>query len=195
MNDLQVTYAHPAAALSQEEERKKAAARKRGEAAEKDGVHLDAAFGERAKNLEPNAAKETSFFGLLFGGVSESRALREAGLPPEIAGKTTEEALVFLKDNITMAGDVLAEKMTNKAYQDYRKAVKQFTKFVLKKSFDIAKKQATLGRRKRTVYTQVEIIDKKLNELAAQIFLNQKNKFAILAKTEEIAGLIVDMLF
>lgn len=173
---------------AQEEERKKASRAIR--ASESHG-------GEKHTSEEPVTAtsktQTRSFFGLLFGG--KQSALRADGLPPEIAGKTTEEALVFLKDNITMAGDVLSEKMTDKSFQDYRKAVRQLTKFVVKKSFEIEKRQATRRRRRRTIYTQIAIIDKKLNELAAQIFLNQKNKFAILAKTEEIAGIIVDMLF
>lgn len=179
---------------AQEEERKKAA-----RAAQINGTHTGEAHSSEAHTLDEavaytKKAEAHSFLELLFGG-GEKRALRTDGLPPEIAGKSLEDALVFLKDNVTMAGDELAEKMTDKSFQDYRMAVRQLTKFVVKKSFEIAKRQATRGKRRRTVYTQIDVINKKLNELAAQIFLNQKNKFAILSKTEEIAGLIVDMLF
>lgn len=187
MNDLQVANSPLAAALAQEEERKrlfkgKAYSPQSGkETRLKDGVAFNGVSAQESAGV-------TSFLGLLFGNKASSNQ--------GIDGKPLEEALAILKDNITMAGDVLVEKMTDKSFNDYRAAVKQLTNFVVKKGFDINKHQAVRGRKsRRTIYTQVEVIDKKLNELAAQIFMNQRDKFAILAKTEEIAGLIVDMLF
>lgn len=182
MNDLQVANNPHAAAMAQEEERKRLL---NGKTLHGGGAHSAGVSSVAAPHPSEGV---TSFLGMLFGNKASGER--------SIEGKPLEEALAILKDNITMAGDVLVEKMTDKSFNDYRTAVKQLTNFVVKRGFDISKKQAARGRKsRRTIYTQVEVIDKKLNELASQIFMNQHDKFAILAKTEEIAGLIVDMLF
>lgn len=183
-----------AAGQAQEEERERA-----GRAGKQ---KRDTAFPYVGREGEAIREKKENTFLDMFkahldpnGEAAERSALRRAGLPSEIAGKTIEEALVFLKDRVTMAGDELLDKMTDRAFNDYRQAVKQFTRFVLKNTLDIEKRQSSARRRRRTVYTQIEVVDKKLNEIAAQIFLNQRDKFVIMNKTEEIAGLIVDMMF
>jgi uncharacterized protein YaaR (DUF327 family) len=47
---------------------------------------------------------------------------------------------------------------------------------------------------KRKKFTQVEIIDQKLEQLAAGILSNQKDQLGLLGKIEEINGLLVDLL-
>lgn len=179
MSDFMVSSANIAATVgAQEEERKKA---------------LRLKNSERGASSPPSGVSSVtkdsgSFLGLLF----TKKTVEAAG----IEGKPIEEALAILKDDITMAADELVEKMTDKSFDNYRQAVKRLTRFVVDHGFDISKRQAIRSRKpRRTIYTQITVIDEKLNEIAAQIFLNQRNKFVILARTEEIAGLIVDMLF
>jgi uncharacterized protein YaaR (DUF327 family) len=47
---------------------------------------------------------------------------------------------------------------------------------------------------KREKITLVQVIDKKLEEMAAAIMRGQENQFSILAKIDEIRGLLVDLM-
>lgn len=152
---------------------------------------------EARKNEKSGGAKKTKSFARLLKKNEELLDLRDAGLPPEIAGKSVDDALVFLKDRITMAGDDLVARMTNDAFAKYREAVQQFAKFVVKNSFALEKRErlrsrADSGRKKP--FAQIEVINAKLNDLASQILRNQMDRLELLKKTEEIQGLVVDII-
>ncbi|MCR5290927.1 MAG: YaaR family protein [Treponema sp.] len=149
------------------------------------------------KNEKSSATKKTSFLSNLEESIAKEELIAQ-GLPIEIAGLSEEEAVVFLKDAVDAAGDVLVEKMTQDAFISYRMAITQFMTFVEKRTFDIEKiKRRGFNRRTgkpRDPSIQIHIINTKLNNLASDLLYNHLDKLKLLAKVDEINGLLVDLL-
>ena len=128
---------------------------------------------------------------------SEEATLVQEGLPLEIAGMEMEEAIVFLKDAVEMAGDELKQRQDLASMEKYRQKVKQFMQFVVKNAFEVEKYQRrgfNRKGRKMDPRVQVKIIDEKLNKLASEMMYLQKGNLKLLARVEEINGLIIDLI-
>ena len=69
----------------------------------------------------------------------EIEELASAGLPPELAGLSDEEAVSFLKDAVDVAGDELEENMTAENFAKFRRSVSQFLKYIEKNNYEVAK--------------------------------------------------------
>lgn len=135
----------------------------------------------------------------------ELEELVSAGLPPEIAGLTEEEAVSFLKDAVDIAGDELEADMTAEHFAQFRRSVSQFLKYIEKNNYEVIKTKRFgrevvhrgvspffSERRKADPYVQVQVVNRRLDELAAMILQNHSDKMQMLAKVDEIKGLIVD---
>lgn len=145
-----------------------------------------------------------SFFSMVQQN-QEIEELSEAGLPPELVGLSSEDAIVFLKDSIDIAGDELIENMNADTFAKFRKSVSQFLKFIEKNNYEVEKNKR-FGReriykgtspffaekRSPDPYVQIKIVDKKIDELATMILQNHSDKLQMLSKVDEIKGLIVD---
>ena len=151
-----------------------------------------------AKRKEKTAqTARPAFSKILSQDADEKKFILEAeGLPPEIAGLSQEEAIIFLKDAVDSAGDAFAERMTADSFSKYRTAIKQFMNFVVKQNFDVIKHpRAGFNRKgkKRDPAVQVQLINQKLDTLASDLLYNHMDKLKILAKIGEINGLLVYM--
>ncbi|MDR1867145.1 MAG: DUF327 family protein [Treponema sp.] len=106
----------------------------------------------------------------------------------------SEQAIQELLDEIHSSGDALKNRPFVEEIIQYKKAVRDFLHYVVKKAYRTERSVsgANLARRKR--YTVVQIVDQKLEQLAAGILAGQTNQVQLLAKLEEIKGLLVDML-
>ena len=152
---------------------------------------------KKEKSSSASSTKKTAFGKLLeASNDSEKSFLIEQGLPPEIAGLSEEEATIFLKDAVDVAGDELLEKMTSEAFSKYRTKVKQFIGYIVKENFSVIQhKRAGFNRKgkRRDPAVQVQVINQKLDSLAADLLYNHMDKLKILAKVGEINGLLVDL--
>ena len=127
---------------------------------------------------------------------SETEIEVDSYLPAEIAGMDFEEALSFLLDKVTMAGDNLKNNPFTDAFADYRKKISQFMRFVVKNCYDVEESLGTPSvrvPRPKKKYL-VKVIDDKLDQLAREILENHVDQLKMLAKVDEINGLLVDML-
>lgn len=152
---------------------------------------------KKEKSSSANSTKKVTFGKLLeASNDSEKSFLIEQGLPLEIAGLSEEEAVVFLKDSVDIAGDELLERMTSEAFSNYRTKVKQFIGYIIKNNFSISRhKRAGFNRKgkPRDPAIQVQVINQKLDSLASDLLYNHMDKLKILAKVGEINGLLVDL--
>jgi uncharacterized protein len=156
--------------------------------------------GETAKKAKKKERTEgnarTNIFTAALKKNEEFNELAAAGLPSEIAEMTMEDAVVFLKDRVTMAGDELVEKMSSEVFAKYRQAVSQLMKFVIKYSFELEQHKRLPDRRthrEKAPFVNIEIINSKLDLIASEILANQADKLKLLKRVEEIQGLIVDI--
>jgi uncharacterized protein YaaR (DUF327 family) len=100
-------------------------------------------------------------------------------------GENVEELL----DEVHQSGDRLVENQSLANIKHYRQAVSAFGKM-------LAVQEKTSGgdilRRKR--FTQVKIIDEKLESLVQAVLRNQGKQLDVLEKINEIRGMLIDLI-
>jgi uncharacterized protein YaaR (DUF327 family) len=114
--------------------------------------------------------------------------------PAPEALPASEESLHLLLDEVHSCGDALSRRPFPQEIQAYKQAVRNFVHYVVENCFDTEEHQSGASLLKRKKFTLVQVIDKKLEELAAAIMRGQENQLSILAKTDEIRGLLVDLM-
>jgi uncharacterized protein YaaR (DUF327 family) len=129
---------------------------------------------------------------------TETEALRE--LPP------SEEALKELLDGVHSAGDALKNRPFPEEIRQYKKAVRDFLHYVVENGYTVIRQEGIPNYQKpgfkgppeekfkAKAQTLVQVVDRKLEQLAAGILAGQSSQMDILAKVEEINGLLVDLL-
>ncbi len=147
------------------------------------------------KNEKEKSVKKPAFASMV-NKRQEENLLASQGLPPEIAGLSQEDALVWLKDQLDMAGDALSENASGQNLDNYKKAVSQFIKFMQKNNF-VLEEHKRAGRtrtgKKKDPLVLIQTIDKKLEQLNYEIWYNHLDKLKLLEKIHEINGLVVDL--
>lgn len=141
--------------------------------------------------------KEKSSFAQSLTRHQEEASFLSQGLPAELAGMTEDEAIVFLKDEMDIAGDELKQHQSLESMEKYRKKVSQFMKYIVKINYNFIttreQKKLRTGRIIKPMH-QIQIIDQKLNQLAAEMLILHGANLNLLAKVEEINGMIIDLL-
>ena len=174
INSNQYIAAAQFSAAKAEAEKKK----KEAEAAGKSGpARMKQKFAEMMSRPEPGVEADSK-------------------LPPEIEGKSFDDALSFLLDEVTMAADDLKKNPYTDAFPKYRKKIAQFMHFIVKNCYEVNESVGTVTRRnpnpkKRYI---IKIVDDKLDQLAREILFNQADQLNLLAKVDEINGLLVDLI-
>lgn len=127
----------------------------------------------------------------------EEYSLIQEGFPPEIAQMETEEAAIFLRDQVDVAGDKLAENQLPENFANYRKQISLFFKFLEKNNFEVTKKEVrgfSKSGKPMPPKIQIRIINQKLDEMARYLLSAHREKILMLSKINEIKGLLVDLL-
>ena len=106
--------------------------------------------------------------------------------------KSFDEKLEFLVDSVYSSGERFKKNQDLEEFKNYRRSLSHFLEFIVKNSYEIENKHRLKGR-KRVVYTVVQVVNEKLDSLAADILMNQRDQLRILSRLEEINGLIVDL--
>ncbi|MBR5867786.1 MAG: YaaR family protein [Spirochaetaceae bacterium] len=156
---------------------------------------LGASVGTKKDKTEKTTVNKTRFSSMMEQKAAEAQLVSE-GLPPELAGMEFEEALVYLKDQADMASDALKNDCSVAAFTHYRKTVSHLMKYIVQSNYDIQKKR----RRRYSIksntdkYYLIKIIDEKLDQLASEILSIHSETLGLLAKIDEINGILVDLL-
>ena len=153
---------------------------------------------QQAKKKNETEKVKKSSFASIFKKAQEENELVSEGLPIEIAGMDMEEAIVFLKDKVDMAGDVLKKTQNAQTFAQYKTAVKQFLRYVEKNNFEVVKIQRRGFNRRRgrklDPRVQVKVINQKLDQLATDMLFNHKDNLMLLARIDELNGLLIDIV-
>lgn len=121
----------------------------------------------------------------------------QKGLPLELAGLTEDEALVFLKDNVDLAGEALQKDPSAENMTLYRASVGNFMKYIEMNAFEvIIKKRRGFNKKGNALdpVVQIRVINQKLERLSSDLVYNHKDNLNILKAVGEIAGLLVDLM-
>ena len=171
---------------------------------------LQNATSQAAKNLkkEKVASSEKSKFSKLLKSKQDINPnINAADFPPEILEMDTEDAAVFLRDAVEIAGKKVALDASTENLMEFRKTVQQFIKYIVQNNYEVKSKEIrkfatpmqifskyNTKAEKRSPRVIIPVINEKLDAMTRGLLNNQKNNLKLLAQINEIKGLIVDLM-
>ncbi len=126
--------------------------------------------------------------------LDEAEKATLASIPAHLVGLPPEKILEALLDDVHSKGDLLKEKPLPDNIVSYKNAVRSFVKYIVERTYTVTESTSGGNILKRKKFIQVQIIDQKLEQLAAGILSNQRDQLGLLGKIEEINGLLVDLM-
>ncbi len=102
--------------------------------------------------------------------------------------------LSVLMENIESQGKRITKHMDVVDMKRYREMIKEFMNEIVNHSHKFSRQNFLDKRGRHRVYGMIKLIDKNLDELAAQLMSDEQDALAILSKIDEIRGLLLDLL-
>lgn len=103
------------------------------------------------------------------------------------------ERLNLMMQEITMQGDKIVKRMDVTDMKKYRALIKEFMNEIVNRSHKFSRENFLDRRGRHRVYGIIRLVDEKLDELAQELVKGECDKIAILAKVDEIRGLLLDI--
>jgi uncharacterized protein YaaR (DUF327 family) len=157
-------------------------------------------LAKKRKNATGLKPKQGLFPSLLETS-KENLAEQTLEIPAEVAKLPYDKAIETLKDKLDAAGDALKDAPTADNFAAYKKTVKNFVAYIVSKNYDVQSdvhemkvKENGVWISKEKKFVQVRTIDEKLDRLAQDVLFNHADKLQLLAKIEEIHGIVIDLL-
>ena len=104
------------------------------------------------------------------------------------------DKLNSLIDDIAAQGKKLSEHMDIRDMKKYRSLITDFINEVVTNSHEFSRENFLDRRGRHRVYGIVKLVNKGLDELAQELLKKEKDHIAILDKTDEIQGLLMDIM-
>lgn len=104
------------------------------------------------------------------------------------------ERLTGLIDEITVQGKKLGEHMDLRDLKKYRGLITDFINEVVTHSHKFSRENFLDRRGRHRVYGIIKLVNEDLDELAQELLKSEKDHLRILDKTDEIRGLLLDIL-
>ena len=129
---------------------------------------------------------------------NQTRPVQSDGSFKFILASNVEEAelgerLNSLMTQITEQGEKITRHMDIGDMRRYRELVKDFMNEVVNRSHEFSRENFLDRRGRHRVYGIVRLVDKNLDDLAAELIKDEKDNLAILSKVGEIRGLLIDI--
>ena len=106
----------------------------------------------------------------------------------------SEEAVKALLDDVHDSGDKLRNRPFPEEIKQYKQAVRNFLHYIVENGYGIEEHTSGANLLKRKKFTIVQVVDHKLEQLAAGILSGQTAQIELLARIDEIQGLLIDLL-
>ena len=103
------------------------------------------------------------------------------------------ERLNLMMEEIVMQGDRIVKRMDVRAVRRYRTLIKEFMNEIVNRSHKFSRENFLDRRGRHRVYGIIRLVDEKLDELAQELVNEESDKIAILARVDEIRGLLLDI--
>lgn len=103
------------------------------------------------------------------------------------------ERLNLMMEEIVMQGDKIVKRMDVRDMRRYRTLIKEFMNEIVNRSHKFSRENFLDRRGRHRVYGIIRLVDEKLDELAQKLVSEECDKIAILAKVDEIRGLLLDI--
>jgi len=99
-----------------------------------------------------------------------------------------------LLERIDQQAQKLSERLDIAELKRYRSLVSEFIDVSIRHSSEYQKEHTLDGRGRHRIFGIVKKIDAELEELTREVLKNQKDFINVLAKLEDIRGMLVDIL-
>ncbi|MBO5550958.1 MAG: YaaR family protein [Lachnospiraceae bacterium] len=146
---------------------------------------MDIRVNNIEQTIQPEAARQVQDTG--------SDAFRFA-LMSNIAETELQERLTGLMSEITAEGEIIAKRKNIKDMRRYRGLVKDFMNEILNRSHQFSRQNFLDKKGRHRVYGIIKLVDRNLDDLAAELLKEESDNLSILAKIGEIRGLLIDLL-
>jgi len=104
-----------------------------------------------------------------------------------------EEELAELADRIDRQGRRLVETMALKDLVDYQNLVRDFMSIVVTRLYRLREETGRDRKGRQRLYLLVEEIQHRLRELVSMVIEKEQPRLEVLAKLDEIRGLLLDL--
>jgi len=111
-----------------------------------------------------------------------------------VAGEGLAERLELLITDITVLGKKIAEHRDIGGLKQYRALVRDFINEVVTNSHEFSRENFLDRRGRHRVYGIVRLVNEELDALAQDLLTSEKSHLDILARVDEIHGLLLDMV-
>lgn len=111
-----------------------------------------------------------------------------------IAGEGLAERLELLITDINVLGKKIAENRDIGGLKQYRGLVRDFINEVVTNSHEFSRENFLDRRGRHRVYGIVRQVNSELDALAQDLLASEKSNIEILARVDEIHGLLLDMV-
>ena len=104
------------------------------------------------------------------------------------------DRLSTLISDITIQGKQLAEHMDIRDMKQYRNLISDFINEVVTHSHKFSRENFLDRRGRHRVYGIVKLVNQNLDDLAQELLKTERDHLTILEKTDEIRGLLLDIM-
>jgi uncharacterized protein YaaR (DUF327 family) len=105
-----------------------------------------------------------------------------------------QNRLNVMLQEISGQGKKIAKHMDVKDMKHYRELIKEFMNEIVNRSHKFSRENFLDKKGRHRVYTMIKLVDKNLDDLAAELIKEEKDHITILNKIDEIRGLLLDIL-
>ncbi len=112
----------------------------------------------------------------------------------KVSDENLMQKLHQMMDDISVQGKKLADHMDIRDMKKYRSMITDFINEVVTNSHQFSRENFLDRRGRHRVYGIVKLVNKNVDELAQELLKKEKDHIAILDKTNEIQGLLLDII-
>ncbi|MBU7007745.1 YaaR family protein [Phosphitispora fastidiosa] len=98
-----------------------------------------------------------------------------------------------LLSDIEKQGRVLGGTLNIRDLKKYKDLIQKFLDYAVNKMYQMREQHGWDRRGRHKVYSMVETVNKEMESLTQMLLSEQKDKIAVLAKVDEIRGLLIDI--
>lgn len=115
-------------------------------------------------------------------------------LVSHIEEQELQNRLNAMLGEISAQGKKIAKHMDVKDMKKYRELIKEFMNEIVNRSHVFSRENFLDKKGRHRVYAMIKLVDKNLDELAAELIKDETDHLAILTRIDEIKGLLLDIL-
>ncbi|THB68034.1 MAG: DUF327 family protein [Spirochaetaceae bacterium] len=138
------------------------------------------------------AGKSQNVFSRLFS--SEQANAETDGLNALGAEPISQEEAEELFQSIQAAGEKLLQYPSREAVLEYQVLIRNLVGRAVRHGIVVEEFSSGSHVLKRKSFSLIKVVDQKLDQLAAGVLVTQRDQIQLLAKVQEIQGLLIDML-